>query len=70
MRILVVNPFGGGEAEANENFDLIKRPDTTYDIVNLMVRQKLLDGQEPGDETLQERLARGADQPDEATSPS
>ena len=42
------------------------RPITEY----RMVRQKLLEGQEPADETLQERLALGADQADEATSPS
>ena len=35
MRILVINPFGGGEASARENFDAIKRPDTEYDIVNI-----------------------------------
>ena len=35
MRILVINPFGGGEANARDNFDAIKRPDTDYDIVNI-----------------------------------
>jgi Asp/Glu/hydantoin racemase len=35
MRILIINPFAGGEAEANENIDLIKEPDTEYDIVNI-----------------------------------
>lgn len=35
MRIAVINPFAGGEAEANENIDLIKEPDTEYDIVNI-----------------------------------
>lgn len=35
MRILIVNPFAGGEAEASENIDLIKEPDTEYDIVNI-----------------------------------
>ena len=35
MRLLVINPFGGSEANARSNFDLIKRPDTDYDIVNI-----------------------------------
>ena len=35
MRIVVINPFGGGEASARVNFDAIKRPDTEYDIVNI-----------------------------------
>ena len=28
MRILIINPFGGSEPYARENFDRIKRPDT------------------------------------------
>jgi allantoin racemase len=35
VRILVINPFGGSEANARGNFDLIKRADTDYDIVNI-----------------------------------
>jgi Asp/Glu/hydantoin racemase len=35
MRIVVINPFGGGEASARDNFDVIKRPDTECDIVNV-----------------------------------
>ncbi|MQX37807.1 aspartate/glutamate racemase family protein [Roseospira navarrensis] len=35
MRILVINPFAGTESHAHENLDLIKDPDTTYEIVNL-----------------------------------
>lgn len=35
MRIAVINPFAGGEAEARENLDLIKERDTEYDIFNI-----------------------------------
>lgn len=35
MRIAVVNPFAGGEAEGRQNIDLIKEPDTEYDIFNI-----------------------------------
>lgn len=35
MRLLVINPFGGSEPYARENFDRIKRPDTEYDLVNI-----------------------------------
>lgn len=32
MRILVINPFGGGEASARENFDAIKPPADQWEI--------------------------------------
>lgn len=35
MKIAVINPFAGGEAEARENLDQIKDPDTEYDIFNI-----------------------------------
>jgi Asp/Glu/hydantoin racemase len=35
MRIAVINPFAGGEADAGDNFDQIKDPDTEYDIFNI-----------------------------------
>ena len=35
VRVLVINPFGGSEANARANFDLIKRADTDYEIVNI-----------------------------------
>lgn len=35
MRIAVINPFAGGEAEASENLDLIKESDTEYNIFNI-----------------------------------
>jgi allantoin racemase len=45
MRILVINPFGGSESNARENFDLIKRPDTDYDIVNIAQHYPLKNNQ-------------------------
>ncbi len=35
MRILVVNPFGGGEAFGEENLSRIARADTEFDAVNI-----------------------------------
>ena len=35
MRILVINPFAGGEAEAKENLEKIKQQETDFDIVNI-----------------------------------
>ena len=35
MRIAVINPFAGSEAEAEEIFDIIKEPSTTYDILSM-----------------------------------
>ena len=35
MRIAVINPFAGGEAEAGEIFDEIKEPETEFDIFNI-----------------------------------
>jgi allantoin racemase len=45
MRILVINPFGGSESNANSNFDLIKRPETEYDIVNIAEQYPLRNNQ-------------------------
>lgn len=35
MKILVVNPFGGGELFGEENLSRIARPDTEFDTVNI-----------------------------------
>jgi Asp/Glu/hydantoin racemase len=35
MRVLVLNPFGGTEFRGKENFDRIRRADTTYDVVTI-----------------------------------
>ena len=35
MKILVVNPFGGGEPFGEENLSRIARPDTEFDTVNI-----------------------------------
>jgi allantoin racemase len=35
MRILVINPFGGTEYRGQENLERIKRPDTTFEMVNI-----------------------------------
>ena len=35
MRIRVINPFGGTEFRGAENLERIKRPDTTFEMVNI-----------------------------------
>lgn len=45
MRILVINPFGGTEFRGRDNLERIKRPDTTFDMVNIAENYPLKNNQ-------------------------